>query len=86
MELLYIWEWFVELQRGRQNNGFSVNPTSWSELRAWRLENGLPQLTAFELKALRALDSAYVGHSAERAEEEQKKRAKNRQAGPRGGG
>jgi len=53
------WQWFCELNSGRQSNGMGVNVLSWAELKAWtELTDNHP--TPFEIHVLKLIDIEYV--------------------------
>ena len=57
--VLYLWEWFVELSRGRGSSGFGANPLSWTDMAAWSALMGVC-LERWEVTVLRALDHAFL--------------------------
>lgn len=66
VELLYLWEWFWQLNQGRPVGPEGVQlPLPNGELHAWSNLSGI-RLEKFELAALRALDAAYMKSSAEK--------------------
>lgn len=63
-ELEHIWIWFLELNATRQN-GMGVNPISFTEIKSW-IDVTEKSISQFELKALRAIDQAYLIHQNEK--------------------
>ena len=64
--LLYLWDWFWEVAQGRPVGPEGIQmPIPPSEVYAWAQLGG-HQLRAWELKALRGLDNAYLRVAAER--------------------
>lgn len=62
-EVMYIWEWFDELNQARQSNGFSLNPLSYAEIMSWN-SLGKINISPWEVKALKLLDRAYIESKA----------------------
>lgn len=62
----HVWEWFSELNTARHGTGFGVNPISWAELSAWSALTGRT-LRPWEVRALRAVDGAYMAEMARRS-------------------
>lgn len=60
-EVEYIWDWFTELNAARPANGMCIGPIPYSEIAVWAKLMQL-NLLPFEIKALRAIDEAYVTH------------------------
>lgn len=61
IEVEYIWEWFLELDSIR-NNSFSIGPITHQEIESWDRLNKL-DIQPFEVRALRAVDKAYLIHN-----------------------
>ncbi|WP_420213849.1 phage tail assembly chaperone [Janthinobacterium fluminis] len=61
-ELAHIWEWFVQLNRKRQN-GMALNPLSSAEILAWQRRHRL-DIEPFEHAALDRLDALYLSHQS----------------------
>lgn len=57
--LRYLWNHFVQLDRGRTGNGFGPNPVTWGEIKAY-CEVMRVQLDPWEVEALKAVDDAYL--------------------------
>ena len=61
---MYLWEWFMELNAQRTNNGFGQNPITFIDIQAWAsLTNRFP--LAWEVKALRMMDSMWLSGIAQ---------------------
>lgn len=58
-EAAYLWGWYCELAAARNSNGFGPVPLSFAEIDAWARLNARV-LHPFELRALRALDAAWL--------------------------
>lgn len=59
-ELAHVWQYFVQMNRKRQN-GMMVNPLSSLDILAWQLRYRM-RLTAWEEELVDQLDAAYVAH------------------------
>ena len=54
-----IWQWFCELNSGRQSNGMGANMLAWTEIKSWcELTDNWP--TPFEINVIKQLDSEFV--------------------------
>lgn len=58
-EVMYLWEYFLDMNKRRTNNGFSKNPVSEVEMQAWQKRHGI-RLEFFEYMALDALEDVYT--------------------------
>lgn len=57
--LKHIWWWFLELNRGRGNNGFRDLPLTYTEMLAWsQLTEQFP--SPYEVAAIRSVDNVYL--------------------------
>lgn len=57
--LAYLWIWFCELDVGRGNNGFGLNPLTFSELLAWtQLMRVKPE--PWEIEAIKRIDAVRI--------------------------
>lgn len=54
----HVWGWFLELGSGR-TGGFGPNPLTWEGIAAWCHLTG-NQLAPWELRAIKALDAAFL--------------------------
>ena len=55
----YLWKWFCELSQGRQNNGMTQVPISWTDLKAWAdMMNRSPN--EWEVSTIRAIETEYL--------------------------
>jgi len=64
VDCMHLWFWFLELSAARGSNGFGPNPLSFHDIEAWsRLTNTV--IRPNELRALIALDHAYLIDYAE---------------------
>ncbi|WP_426076896.1 phage tail assembly chaperone [Janthinobacterium sp. PSPC3-1] len=59
-ELAHVWEWFVQLNRKRQN-GMAVNPIASTEILAWQARHRLA-VEPFEHQLLDSLDALFLSH------------------------
>lgn len=55
---IYLIEWFNQLSQTRQSN-MSVSPISYTEIKHWSELMGIT-LLAWELEAIRAIDTAFI--------------------------
>ena len=55
---MHIWEWFVELNNGRQS-GFSANPISFQEIESFCRMTGAI-ISPWELSVIRRMDQAVL--------------------------
>ena len=58
----YLWGWFLDLSAGR-TGGFGANPITWEGMQAWAALTGTTP-APWEVRTLRALDTAYLESSA----------------------
>lgn len=56
---MIIWNWFFELNGGRQNGGFGPSPLSWGDMAAWAQLTATP-LQPWHVQILRDMDNAYM--------------------------
>lgn len=66
--ILYLWEWFLELNAARQNNGMAISPISYSEIKAW-IEVMQITISPFEISVIKALDNLFVTHVSKKSGE-----------------
>lgn len=57
--LLYLLDWFWELHSGRQTGFSGPNPLSYNDIMGWRALFDI-DITAWEIKALKAIDNVYM--------------------------
>jgi len=59
--ILYLWDWFLQLNSARQNNGFGVSPLSYLEIKAW---SDLTQtiISPYEVRVIKQLDTIFINH------------------------
>ena len=55
----YLWNWFCELHGARSGNAEGVNPVSFRDILDWQEVTG-HKLHQWEVRAVRALDQAYL--------------------------
>lgn len=67
-ELLHVWEWFLELDKTRPNNGMGISAITHTEITSWADGMNI-ELLPFERKAIRAVDEAYVTYCNSKAKE-----------------
>jgi len=56
---MYIWDWFTELNNGRQNSGFGPMPISYLEIHSWS-ELTKSYINPWEIEVIKEMDSAYI--------------------------
>lgn len=70
--MFYIWKYFIDIDRQRTNNGYSVLPLQYSEILAYfniyRIE-----IDPFEIDAILQLDMVFVKHHLDEQEKNMKK-------------
>ncbi len=66
-----MWEYFEQLHAGRSSNGYSANPISYLEIKAWSDLTGI-RLSSFDLRAIRSMDNTFLVYAAEKQQEAQK--------------
>lgn len=59
LQVRYLWNWFVELSKGRSAGPMAANAINWSDMSAYFSLIGVRPMR-WELNALRALDDAYL--------------------------
>lgn len=65
----HVWEYFGELNQGRDRDDSGPKKTSWRELEAWANMTGR-RLDPWEIRALRKIEAEYLDFmAAERAKE-----------------
>jgi hypothetical protein len=57
--LVYLWNHFIQLHRGRSYNGFGANPISWNDFHAY-CQLTRTALTPWEVETIRMLDEVYL--------------------------
>lgn len=57
-----MWRWYCELGGSRTNNGFGLNPISYSEIKAWADLTGA-EPTPWEVSLLKRLDQVTLAAS-----------------------
>ena len=58
------WEWFCELNSGRQSNGMGANVLGWGEIKAWaELTGNKP--TPFDIEVIKRVDIAFIESSVD---------------------
>jgi len=65
-DLLYIWNWFLELHSTRTNNGFGASPISYLEIGSWVMLNEI-FINGFEVKAIKEIDRVYLEWTAKQS-------------------
>ncbi len=55
----HVWTWFLELQSSRASYGYGPMPITWADIFHWQ-QITKTQPAAWELRALRMMDSAYL--------------------------
>lgn len=65
-EVFYLWEYFLQINRRRGNNGFTRNPISETELQAWQQRHGI-RLEGFENYAIDALEDVFMTQQSNQA-------------------
>ena len=65
-DLEHVWVWFLDLHSRRGGNGFGANPLAWTDLLAW-VYLMQPIIRIEELRAIMALDNAWMAMQAEDA-------------------
>lgn len=58
----YLWAWFLDLSAGRLS-GLGPCPITWEGMSAWAALTG-NQMAPWEVRAIRALDAAYLAAGA----------------------
>jgi hypothetical protein len=59
--IMYLWEWFLQLNAARQNNGMAISPISYSEIQAW-VQLMQVTISPFEITVIKALDNLFIRH------------------------
>lgn len=67
--VMYLWEWFLQLNAARQNNGMAISPLSYSEILAWVTLMQV-KISPFEITVIKALDSLFINHINSQNKEE----------------
>jgi hypothetical protein len=57
--LVYLWNWFCELDAARGGSGFGINPLSYNEIKAWATLMGV-QPAPWEVAAIKRIDSVRI--------------------------
>jgi hypothetical protein len=69
--MIHVWRMFLELTSGRGNNGFGINPISYPDILAWAcLVDSQP--TPMEIRAIKAVDAAFMQQQAKTAKKQLK--------------
>lgn len=64
--MLYLWEYFIELDSGRSVGGMSVNPISYQDIDCWNRLTG-KNITANEVEAIKMIDNVFFQYQAKKA-------------------
>ncbi len=76
VDVAHVWQWFLELHARRGSNGWGANALSWGDMFAW-VSLTQPGIRPAELRAIMALDNAWMAQQAEEAlQREQARKAK----------
>ncbi len=67
--VMYMWEWFLQLNAARQNNGMAISPLSYSEILAWVTLMQI-NISPFEITVIKALDSMFINHINNQSKED----------------
>ena len=73
----YVWEYFLQLNRKRSSNGFSVNPISYTEMLSYFELNKIC-VSPEEIRLIDMLDIIMLEHHAEESEKQQAKKRRPR--------
>lgn len=58
-DVTYIFDWFLELQNGRQYSNFGPQPFSWTDIKSWaELKNY--SLMSWEVDVLKKIDMLFI--------------------------
>ena len=57
--VIYVWNWFIELNAQRTGTGFGANPIQFVDIQAWAYLTGRKP-TPWEIKSLRKLDQVWL--------------------------
>jgi len=66
--LVYLWDWFLQLDNARGGSGFGINPISYSEIQAWAQLLGI-RPEPWEVEALKRVDAVRIRVSNEKKPE-----------------
>lgn len=64
--MLYLWEWFLELDGGRGAGGFSVNPISYQDIYCWDRLTG-KCINANEVEIIKMIDNVFFQYQSKKA-------------------
>ena len=63
--MVYLFNWFLELDAGRGGNGFGLNPLSYTEIQAWAALTRVG-LAPWEVETIKRVDSVRIRVSNEK--------------------
>lgn len=63
--LVYLWNWFMELEAARGGNGYGINPLSFAEIHAWTQLTRV-QPVPWEIDAIKRIDAVRIRISNEK--------------------
>lgn len=76
IRVMYLWDWFLELHHSR-SVGFSPDPILYREVAEWaKLTN--VQIRSYEVKAIMALDGAWISFNAKKQKKKDRSENKTR--------
>lgn len=64
LDFAHVWNAFIELHQARGSSGFGPDPISHLEIAAYRAVTGI-DLSPWEVKVIRALDTVYIETSSQ---------------------
>lgn len=65
-DMEYLWEWFIELDASRGNNGFGISSLTYTEILAWATLTGR-RPAPWEIAVIHRLDSVRIRVANEKA-------------------
>lgn len=77
VEMQYVWEYFLRLNKRRTSNGFGVNPITFNEIDSFFRVNQI-EYNESEVFILELLDDVVLEHFAKQQEKENKKNNKGK--------
>lgn len=75
--MIYVWEYFIRLNKKRTSNGFGVNPISFPDIDSFARLNDI-YISPDEVQLIEILDDLMLEHYSKEAEKNNKKQNKKK--------
>ena len=69
--IMYLWEWFLQLNAARPSNGMAISSIPYSEIQAWSTLMNIT-ISPFEISVIKTLDSIFITHINKKSDKDDK--------------